>query len=180
MKRLILCLVLVFGLAQFSYLIAQEEQVEQFHLGSIQPGQFFLELIQPGQFNLDSITDIPAIVASTTKGGVVALWALISDSNYLYYAICYNPGQIWYMYIYVVNTSSETQSFKLEFDLRYGNGLGYKVYRSSQVIAGLGFDKFRINVTSYVAKLGVLTLTGRVYGEGMGNDNKVTSQVFVY
>jgi len=31
-----------------------------------------------------------------------------------------------------------------------------------------------------VAKLGVLTLTGRVYGAGMGNDNKVTSQVFVY
>jgi hypothetical protein len=41
-------------------------------------------------------------------------------------------------------------------------------------------DSFRLNVTSYVAKKGLLTLTGRVYGKGMGNDSKVTSQVYVY
>jgi hypothetical protein len=159
MKRLFLCLVLVFGFAQFNYLSTQEEQVEQFHLGSI--------------------TDIPATEAST-QGVVVPLLTYIGTTSNVWWSIDYTAGDIWYMYIAVVNTSPSTQSFKLEFDLRYGDGVGYRVYRCSQSVAGLSWDSFRLNVTSYVAKLGLLTLTGRVYGKGMGNDSKVTGQVYVY
>jgi len=157
MKRSIFCLVLVFGFAQFSYLGAQQEQL---YLGSI--------------------TDIPATVAST-PGAVVALSVNIGDPSWTpRYFIDYAAGQTWYMEIIVCNMSSSIQSFKLEYDLRYGDGVGYKVYRSSNSIPALYYAMYRFNVTSDVAKLGVLTLTGRVYGAGMGNDNKVTSQVFVY
>jgi len=160
MKRLILCLVWVFGLAEFSYLVAQEVQVEQLYLGSI--------------------TDIPTTVASV-PGEIVACGVNIGDSSWTpRYIIDYAAGQTWYMEIIVLNWSSSTKSFKLEYDLRYGDGVGYKVYRASTSIAGLSWAMYRINVTSYVAKLGLLTLTGRIYGKGMGNDNKVTSQVVAY
>jgi len=157
MKRLIFCLVLVFGFAQFSYLGAQQEQL---YLGSI--------------------TDMPATVTST-PGAVVALSVNIGNPSWTpSYFFKYAVGQTWYMEIIVCNTSSSTQSFKLEYDLRYGDGVGCKLYRSSNSIPALYYAMYRINVTSYVAKLGVLTLTGRVCGAGMGNDNKVTSQVYVF
>ena len=160
MKRLIYCMVLVFGLMPFSYLGAQDVQVEHRYLGAI--------------------TDIPATVTAA-QGAVVALSVNIGNSLwYPYYRIDYAAGQTWYMDIIYVNLSSSTQSFKLEYDLRYGDGVGYKVYRSSNSIPALYYAMYRINVTSYVAKLGVLTLTGRVCGAGMGNDNKVTSQVYVF
>jgi hypothetical protein len=94
--------------------------------------------------------------------------------------IDYAAGQTWYMYIYCINWASSTKSFKLEYDLRYGDGLGYRVYRTSSSLPGAYEGIYRLNVTSYVAKLGLLTLTGRIYGTGMGNDNKVTSQVLAY
>ena len=159
MKRLILCLVLVFSFAQFSYLVAQEEEVF-----------------------INSLTSIPATITSM-QGPVVALSVNIVNSHASltpYPVIGYTVGQTWYMQIVYVNTSSSTQSCKLEFDLRYQDGVGYKVYRNSASILGRSVNQSEIVVTSYVAKRGLLTLTGRVYGAGMGNDNKVTSQVYVY
>ena len=157
MKRLFFCLVLVLGFAQFNYLGAQEEQV---YLGSI--------------------IDIPAPVASI-QGAVVALSVYLGDpSGTAWQTVQYSAGQTWYMDIVVANFSSSTQSFKLEYDLRYGDGVGYKVTRTSNSIAGLNAVNYRIDVTSYVKKLGLFTLTGRVYGKGMGNDNKVTAQAYVF
>jgi len=161
MKRLILCLVLVCGLVQFNYLGAQAAKG-----------------VQAGRLHSSSIKNIPMTEASA-QGAVVPLMVYIGNPSYLYWTIEYTPGDIWYMYIVVVNTSPSTQSFKLEYDLRYGDGVGYKVYRCSQSVAGMSSDSFRFNVTSYVAKKGLLTLTGRVYGKGMGNDNKVTTQAYV-
>jgi len=160
MKRFILCLVLVSGLVQFSYLGAQDVQEELVYLGPI--------------------TNMPVRVAST-PGEVVALGVYIGDSaGTANYTIDYAAGQTWYMYICCVNWASSTKSFKLEYDLRYGDGIGYRVYRASASLSGSNWGIWRLNVTSYVAKLGLLTLTGRVYGTGMGNDNKVTAQVVAY
>jgi hypothetical protein len=160
MKCFILCLVLVFGLAQFSYLVAQDVQAEQFYLGSI--------------------TDMPTTLTST-PGEVVALGVYIGDAaGNASYTFDYAAGQTWYMYICCVNWASSTKSFKLEYDLRYGDGVGYRVSRTSTSLPGGNWGIWRLNVTSYVAKLGLLTLTGRVYGTGMGNDNKVTAQVVAY
>jgi len=157
MKRLILCLVLVFGFFLFNHLVAQEDQLF-----------------------LGSITNVPASV-TFAQGAVVALGVNISDPSWTpSYVIKYAAGQTWYMDISVVNLSSSTQSFKIEFDLRYGDGVGYNVFRVSYSTAGGTYSRHRVNVTSHVAKLGLLTLTGRVYGTGMGNDNKVTGQVFVH
>ena len=158
MKRWILCLVLVFGLAPFSYLVAQGVQVEQLNLGSI--------------------TDIPTRVAGI-QGYVVPLTVSLADSSWNPKSFfTYYSGTV-YMQIAVVNLSSSTKSFKLEYDLRCADGASYYVYRTSKSVpAGQG-TLFRIAVTSYVAKLGLITLTGRVYGTGMGNDNKVTSQAYV-
>ena len=157
MKRLILCLVLAFGLAQFSYLAAQEVLVD-----------------------LGPIKDMPMTVAST-PGEVLALGVYIADSAGTPSCIIdYAAGQTWYMCIYCFNWASSTKSFKLEYDLRYGDGLGYRVYRTSSSLPGGYWGIYKLNVTSYVAKLGLLTLTGRIYGTGMGNDNKVTSQVVAY
>jgi len=159
MKRFILCLVLVFGLAQFSYLGAQEVQEELVYLGPI--------------------TDMP--VVASTPGEVVALGVYIGDlARNPSYTIDYAAGQTWYMYISCINWAASTKSFKLEFDLRYADGTYYRVYRVSKSIPGETYLISGFNVTSYVAKLGLLTLTGRVYGTGMGNDNKVTAQVVAY
>jgi hypothetical protein len=159
MKRLIFYLILVFGLAQFSYLGAQDVEEELVYLGRI--------------------TDMP--VVASTPGAVVAMGVYIGDSaGTASYLIDYAAGQTWYMYICCINWASSTKSFKLEYDLRYGDGYGYRVYRASASLSGGNWGIWRLNVTSYVAKLGLFTLTGRVYGTGMGNDNKVTSQVVAY
>ena len=159
MKRLFFCLALVFILAQFSYLGAQDVQEELVYLGRI--------------------TDMPMV--ASTPGEVVALGVYIGDAaGNPYCTIDYAAGQTWYMYIYCFNWASSTKSFKLEYDLRYGDGLGYRVYRTSSSLPGGYWGIYELNVTSYVAKLGLLTLTGRIYGTGMGNDNKVTSQVVAY
>ena len=160
MKRFILCLVLFFGLAQFSYLAAQDVQDELVYLGPI--------------------SDMPVRVAST-PGEVIALGVYIGDpAGNPKYTIEYAAGQTWYMYISCINWAASTKSFKLEFDLRYADGTSYKVYRTSKSIPGETYLISGLNITSYVAKLGLLTLTGRVYGTGMGNDNKVTAQVVAY
>jgi hypothetical protein len=160
MKRLILCLVLVFGFAQFNYLGAQDVQVEQLYLGSI--------------------TDIPGIVASA-QGAVPALGVHIGDPvGTPSYLIKYPPGKKWYMGIIVCNMSSSTISYQLEYDLRYADGASYYVKRISQSIPASCLQTTSIPLPSSVAKRGLFTLTGRVYGTGMGNDNKVTAQVLVY
>ena len=161
MKRLILCLVLIFGLAQFRYLIAQDVQVEQLYLGSI--------------------TDMPAIITSA-QGAVVALTVSLADSSWkpMDY-IEYGSGPIpVYMQITVINFAPSTTLCKLEYDLRYADGAGYYVYRTSKSVKAQSKLIVRIPVSTYVAKLGLFTLTGRVCGTGMGNDNKVTAQAFVF
>jgi hypothetical protein len=160
LKRLILCLSWVCCAALFSSLAAQDVQVESLDLGSIM--------------------DIPMKVAST-PGAVLALAVHICDSSWEpHVVIDYESGQTWYMMIYAFNNSSSSQSFKLEYDLRYKDGAGYYVYRTAVSIPSYTWKAWRVSVTSYVAKLGLLTLTGRVYGTAMGNDNKVTGQVYVY
>jgi len=102
MKRFILCLVLFFGLAQFSYLAAQDVQDELVYLGPI--------------------SDMPVRVAST-PGEVIALGVYIGDpAGNPKYTIEYAAGQTWYMYISCINWAASTKSFKLEFDLRYADG----------------------------------------------------------
>ena len=161
MKRLILCLVLIFGLAQFRYLIAQDVQVEQLYLGSI--------------------TDMPAIITSA-QGAVVALTVSLADSSWkpMDY-IEYGSGPIpVYMQMTVINFAPSPTLCKLEYDLRYADGASYYVKRISQSIPASCLQTTSIPLPSSVAKRGLFTLTGRVYGTGMGNDNKVTAQVLVY
>ncbi len=157
MKRMCLYLVLVLGLALFSNLLAQEALVE-----------------------LTPITNVPTQIAST-PGDVQALSVNIANSSGTpYVVIDYAGSQTWYMDIAVVNLSAVSKSFKAEFDLRYADGTSYYVYRASYTIAALTAGRARVNVTAYVAKLGLLTITGRVYGKGMGNNNRVTTQVYAF
>ncbi len=159
MKRLFLGLVLVLGFAQFNDLGAQVVQQEQLSLGSI--------------------TNMPTRVA-TVQGYVLPMTVSLADSTWTpMNFIHYNGGSI-YMQITVINWSTSTKSFKLEYDLRYGDGAGYYFYRSSNSIPGGSSKIYRIGVTGYAAKLGLITLTGRVYGTGMGNENKVTTQALVF
>jgi len=98
--------------------------------------------------------------------------------------IKYKSGQTWYMQITVINSSGITKSFKLEFNLYYGDGAGYYTYRVATSMSGspggLLWNTYRINVTSYIAKKGLIRLMGRVYGTGFGLNNKVEAQVAVY
>ncbi len=123
MKRFCLCLALVLGLAQFSNLLAQEALVE-----------------------LGSITNVPMQIAST-PGVVQAMSVNIANSSYVpYYLIDYSSSQTWYMVITVLNTSAVTQSFKVDFDLRYADGASYYVYRAAYTIAAGTLGTTRVNV----------------------------------
>jgi hypothetical protein len=160
-KRFILGLILVLGLAPFGHLVAQDGQTEQKDLGQI--------------------TGMPAAIASA-QGEVLALTIGFGDSAWrpMDY-IEYGSGPIpVYMQMTVLNTASTAKSCKLEFDLRYADGASYYVYRTSKTVQAKSKLMVRILVSTYAAKLGLFTLTGRVYGTGMGNDNKVTAQAFVY
>jgi len=161
MKRLFLFLALVFSLAQFNNLGAQQAvQQEELYVGSI--------------------TNRPMRIA-TWEGSVLALQVSIANSAWQPYNwIDYSAGQSWYLQISVINWASTSKAFKLEYDLRCADGATYYVYRSANTIAAGASRIYRIGISSYVAKLGVFTLTGRVYGTGMGNDNKVTTQAFVF
>ncbi len=156
MKRLFLCLVLVFGFAQFNDLAAQQEEI---YAGSI--------------------TGAPIGTAST-PGGALALTVSLADSAWTPMNFVHYTGGTIYMQVTVINWTTTTKSFKLEYDLRCADGAYYYVVRQAKSIAGSTSMIYRIAVTSYVAKLGLITLTGRVYGTGMGNDNKVTTQAVVF
>jgi len=157
MKRPVLGLVLFFFLAQWT---AYAEQADLFLGGPLE--------------------DLPVGVASM-QGAVVALGVNIGDaSGNFYYQIKYAAGQTWYAYFTVVNLSSSSQPFKLEADFRYQDGAGYKTYRASGSLNARNYGVYRLAVTPTMAQLGIVTLTGRVHGAGMGNDNKVTSQVYIY
>ncbi len=160
MKRLLFCAILVLGLAQSGYLGAQESQLEEFYLGSISRAPVKL---------------------ATTPGSVVALGVFVADASGEPSSIIdYAAGQTWYLQIIVVNWATTAKSFKLEFDLRYGDGAGYYVYRQALSIAKQTYAIYKLKVTPYIAKLGIMSIAGRVYGTAMGNDNRVTGQIYVY
>lgn len=163
MKHLFFCFVIAFSLFQPGYLPAQEAQG-----------------VQVEQLDLGPITGLPMKIA-TTPGAVIACGINLADASWTpRYIIDYAAGQTWYLEIMVANCSTTTKTFKIEYDLRCADGATYYVYRYATSIGGLRYAMFRVNVTSYVAKLGLMTLAGRVYGTGMGNDNRVTSQAFIY
>ena len=161
MKRLIFCLGLVFGLMQANHLFAQE-------------GQFFSGTIPPGI----------SIQSPSWFGQVLALQVYItvgSDPTPLPGVFQYLPGKAYYMNVFVANASNLIRSFKVEYNLAYNDGANYLPttrYAYSAPAQWVGYC--RINVTAYIAKLGLISLQGRVYGTGMGNTNKVCSQVIVY
>ena len=163
MKRLVCCMVLVIGLAQFSNLGAQEK------------------LVYLGPIDMFGPIDMPAATAITPPKGLAFYVNIVDTSRRTKYLIDYASGQAYDMEIGFLNLpTNTTQTIKVELDLRYNDGAGYYVKRVAFSNLEEGWYYYSFNATSYVAKLGVLTLTGRVYGTGMGNNNKVTSQLYVY
>lgn len=92
----------------------------------------------------------------------------------------YRAGQVWYLYFPFVNGSTTAKAFKAEYNIYYSDGAGYANKRYALSVAGASAAYYRINVTAYVAKLGVVTFVGRVYGAGNGNCNDVKSQIVAF
>jgi hypothetical protein len=121
------------------------------------------------------------IESVSTKDQVLALSVnIVSPSDKIYQTIDYTAGQIWYAQVTVINTATTAKNFKIELNLAGGDGAWYWTSRLATSLPANYWARNKIDITSYVAKLGLITLTFRVYGTGMGNTNKVCSQVLVY
>ncbi len=97
-----------------------------------------------------------------------------------YDAIDYAAGQLWYMNFVFYNSSPTAKTFKAEYSIYYSDGAGYVNKRYALTAPANSISSYKVNVTAYIAKLGLITLVGRVYGTGMGNFSDVKSQVLVY
>ncbi len=101
-------------------------------------------------------------------------WAILD------FATLWRSNQDWYMLFIVVNPTSRSRNIKVEFELMWNNG-GGRFYRKQAKNIGSGnIVLYWLNVKSKVNKLGVFTCNGRVFGAGVGNNNRVQSQVYIY
>ena len=92
----------------------------------------------------------------------------------------YYSGQTWYMCLAVANYSNTAVAIKTRWDLYYNDGAGRLTKYYSQTIFANTVMAYYIPITAYIAKKGLFTLNGQVYGPKMGNDNAVKSQVYIY
>jgi hypothetical protein len=164
MKRFILCFILVFSLAQFSYLVAQDEQVveEQFPL------------------NLKAKTGQNAI-AMTDNETVEIISATFVDSygDPLVYANY--PDDSVYMQITCINNDHSAKTVRFEYNLTYADGSLYYTYRTYRTVSAGYYYSLRVLVSnSRLYKLGLFSFTGRIYGTAMGNTKIASSQLCVY
>jgi hypothetical protein len=97
-----------------------------------------------------------------------------------YFFLDYQAGQVWYLYFTFVNGATVAKSFKAEFNIYYGDGASYANKRYSLSVPAASAVFYKINVSAYIAKLGLITFVGRVYGTGMGNCSDVKSQVMAF
>lgn len=169
MKKMIftwgLVLVCFFSLASF---VAADEV-----------GEIVLKRLPPNAKTDMMATDGPYLVRALAIG-LANLLPSRADYAILDFVSEYEAGQTWYMCFFVVNYNDTAKAIKLEFDLRYKDGAGRLQKYYSKTIAANVATLYYINVTSYVAKLGLFTVNGQVYGTEMGNANRVTSQAFIF
>ena len=142
-------------------------------------GEIILKRLPPVDTMNVTATDGPYMVRALAVG-VANLLPSSADWAILDFASEYSAGQTWYMCFFVTNYNNIPTAIKIQFDLLYNDGAGRLTKRYSKTIAANTVTLYYITVTSYVAKLGLITVNGQVYGAKMGNTNKVMSQVYIY
>jgi len=96
------------------------------------------------------------------------------------FATKWYSNQDWNILFIVVNHSSWDAAIKVEFEMLYDDG-GIRYYKkSSKTIKSGNIVLYYLDVTSRIAKKGLFTVNGRIHGAGIGNDNQVKSQVYIY
>jgi len=142
-------------------------------------GEIILKRLPPVAAMNAMATDGPYMVRALAVG-LANVLPSTPDWATLNFASEYYAGQTWYMCFFVANYNNTAAAIKIEFDLRYSDGAGRLSRLYSKTLAANTVTLYYISVTSYVAKLGLFTVNGQVYGAKMGNANKVMSQVYIY
>jgi len=142
-------------------------------------GEIILKRLPPVAMMNALATDGPYMVRALAVG---LTYEKPSAGDWAIFDFCseYFAGDTWYMCFVVVNYDDTAAAIKFQWDLLYNDGAGKFTKTYSKTIPASTVMLYYITATSYVAKLGLFTVDGRVYGAKMGNTNKVMSQVYIY
>ena len=124
-------------------------------------------------------TDGPYMVRALAMG-LANLFPDQADWAIFDFASEYYSGQTWYWCFVVANYNNIPKIIKLRWELWYQDGAGRLTKYLSKTIPASTVMLYYYTVTGYVAKKGLFTLNGQVYGAQMGNANSVSSQVYIY
>jgi hypothetical protein len=142
-------------------------------------GEIVLKRLPPVDMMHAAATDGPYMVRALAVGLANFLpeqadWAIFDFSSEYY------SGQTWYWCFVVVNYNNIAKNIKTQWHLWYNDGAGRLTKYIDKTVPARTVMLYYYSVAGYVAKKGLFTLTGRVYGTQMGNANEVTSQVYIY
>ncbi len=158
---------------------AEGQAVSTSPVASDEVGEIVLKRLPPVDTMNAAATDGPYMVRALAIGLANLLpdqadWAILDFSSQ------YSSGQTWYWCFVVANYNNVPKNIKLRWELWYNDGAGRLTKYIAKTIPASTVMLYYYTVTSYVAKKGLFTLNGQVYGTQMGNANSVSSQVYIY
>lgn len=141
--------------------------------------EFFLKSLPANQASImaaeDGIYVKALMVGASWEEPAYADWAALD------FAAEYIPGDVWNMILVVANYSDNPVKMNVEFELRWKDG-AKKIYRrkGNTTIEGATVRMYMTDITTQIKQLGLFTLYGRASGLGVGTNNEVVTQLYVY
>ena len=103
-----------------------------------------------------------------------------SDWAILDFATEWSNSQTWNILFIIVNYSNQSAKIKVEMEMLYDDGAIRFYKKTPKTIASGDIMLYYFDVTGKISKKGLFTVNGRIHGAGIGNDNQVKSQVYIY
>jgi len=114
------------------------------------------------------------MVGATNFSPSSSAWCILD------YASEYYTGDTWELVFVCANWSTSNVDAFVEFEIRWKDG-GRKIYKRWKRTINSGYVMmYTFDITNQIKQKGLFTLIGRVSGKGIGNQNKVETQVYIY
>lgn len=141
--------------------------------------EIVIKRLQPYQLSPMAAED--GVYVKALVVGATAIEPSFADWAILDFASEYYAGDVWNMIIVIANYSPNDVKINIEFELRWNDG-AKKIYRrwGGRTIQGATVMMYMTTITDQIRQLGLFTLYGRASGLGVGSQNEVVSQLYIY
>ena len=156
-----------------SPLIGQDWDQDEGEVYEMVIGQ--VPISQAGVMSLDIPPNVKALAIGVSDVfPSQASWARFEFSRQ------WSGSQEWYMIFAVVNSGGQDAVIKIDMELQFNDGAGRFFRRSTKTIKAGFIMLYWTTVTSKIQKKGLFSTNGRVFGKGIGLNNRVLSQLYIW